>query len=158
MNIKTKKHQLNSRTYTALAMKNILSEWWWVWGVPLAILLVPIFYAPALWWCIGIAFTLSVLYLLFWLIQFTGITQMEQSKFLFQKLSYEINSRQILMKINPREGMPISWGQIKRVKKGKDYFLLFISKVQLIHLPFKIFNSTHEIKFFETILKRKNLL
>jgi hypothetical protein len=54
--------------------------------------------------------------------------------------------------------MPISWEQIKRVRQDKDAFLLIISKVHLVHLPYKIFNSSHEIKFMETILKRKGLL
>ena len=32
---------------------------------------------------------------------------------MFEKFSYEISSQQILMKINPREGMPLKWDQIK---------------------------------------------
>ncbi len=158
MTIKTKKYQLTNQTFISLAMKNVLLDFWWVWFVPVAILLIPIFYAPALWWCVSIALTLSVLYVLFWLIQFTGITQMEQAKFLFQKLYYEISSKQILIKLNAREGMPIQWNQIKKVKQRKDAYLLIISRGQMIYLPFKIFKSESEIKFMETILKRKNLL
>ena len=85
-------------------------------------------------------------------------TQMEQSKILFEKLSYEINSKHILIMLNAREGMPIAWNQIKKVKKGKDHFLFIISKGQFIHLPYKIFKSDNEIKFVDTILKRKNFL
>ena len=80
---------------------------------------------------------------------------MEQSKILFEKLSYEIDSRQILIKLNAKQGMPIKWDQIVSAKKGKDYFMLKVNKVQIIHLPFKIFKSDNEIKFVETILRRK---
>ncbi len=158
MNIKTKKYQLTNQTFISIALKNVMLDLWWVWLIPVAILLIPIFYIPAFWWCFTIALVLSVLYVLFWVIQFTGITQMEQSKILFEKLSYEINSKHILIMLNAREGMPIAWNQIKKVKKGKDHFLFIISKGQFIHLPYKIFKSDNEIKFVDTILKRKNFL
>ncbi len=95
------------------------------------------------------------LYLLFWLIQFAGVTQLEQGKFMFEKLSYEITSQQIMLKISANQGMPIKWEQIKRANKRKDDFVLFLSKAQLIYLPFKIFNNKNEISFMETVLKRK---
>ena len=83
---------------------------------------------------------------------------MEQGKFMFQKLSYEISSQQILIKVNPKQGMPMKWEQIKRAKHGKDYFVLFASKAQLVYFPYKIFNNDNEIRFMETILKRKGYI
>ena len=77
---------------------------------------------------------------------------------LFERFSYEISSQQILMKINAREGMPMKWDQIKRARVGKDYFVLFINKAQLIYLPFKIFNTENERKFMASILKTKGLV
>jgi hypothetical protein len=109
------------------------------------------------WWITG-ALIAYLLYVLFWLIQFAGVTQMEEGKILFDRLSYEITSQQILIKISSKKGMPIKWDQIKRARVGKDYFILFLSKVQLIYLPFKIFNSGAERKFMITILKRKGLI
>lgn len=98
-----------------------------------------------------------ILYWVFWLIQFAGVTQMEQNKVIFEKMSYEIDSRQILMKLNTKQGMPIKWDMIKKAEITKDAFILTMSKAQFIHLPFKIFNSDNEKKFLETILKRKEL-
>ena len=49
------------------------------------------------------------LFLLFWWIQFYGVTQLEQGKALFERFSYEITGQQIVMKFNPREGMPMKW-------------------------------------------------
>jgi hypothetical protein len=77
---------------------------------------------------------------------------------LFEKFSYEISSQQIIMKINPREGMPLKWDQIQRAVVGKDHFVLYVNKAQLIHLPFRIFNTENERKFLNSILKTKGLL
>lgn len=156
MIVKTKKYKLATGTYIKLALKNILKEQWWVFLIVIAIM-CGYFLVPSHWWITGalIAFTL---YILFWLIQFAGVTQLEQNKVLFEKLSYEIDSRQVLIKINTKQGMPITWNNVKKAAIGKDYFLLVVSKAQLIHLPFKIINSENERKFIETILRRKGYI
>jgi hypothetical protein len=157
MIIKTRKYQLPTSTYIKLGLKNVLRQQWWVLLIALAIASGTFFIPETSWFIIGAIIGL-VLYILFWLIQFAGITQHEQGKILFNRLSYEIDSRQVLVKISSKQGMPIKWEQIKRAKKGKDFFVLYVSKAQLIHLPFKIFNSQHEIKFLETVLKRKGYI
>ena len=156
MIIKTKKYQLETGTFIKAGMKNILLEQWWVILIALAIS-CGYFWIPSAWWMIGAGIA-YVLYVLFWLIQFAGVTQMEQSKFLFEKLSYEITSQQILIKLNTKQGMPVKWEQIKRAQIGKSHFIFFLSKVQMIYLPFKSFNSDNERKFLETILKRKGYI
>lgn len=153
MIVKTKKYQLTTGTYIKLAMFNLLRKQWWVLLITLA-LMSGAFFIWSIWWIIGPLIAL-VLYMLFWLIQFTGVTQMEQNKILFERLSYEINSQQVLIKVNPRQGMPLKWDMIKDARIGKDYFVLIVSKAQLVHLPFRIFNTENEKKFVETILKRK---
>ena len=87
-----------------------------------------------------------------------GVTQLEQSKFLFNKLNYQLSSQQILGKLSAKQGMPMTWDQIKRASVQKEAFILFVSKAQLIYLPHRIFNSDNEVKFFETILKRKGYI
>lgn len=156
MIIKTKKYQLPTGTYIKMGLINIIKEQWWVILIALAICL-GFFWIASIWWFIG-AIIAYGLYVLFWAIQFTGVTQMEQNKVIFEKLSYEIDSRQILMKLNVREGMPVQWNMIKRVEMTKDAYVLYMSKAQFIHLPFRIFNSDNERKFMETILKRKELI
>ena len=156
MIVKTKKYQLSTKKYIKLGMLNILRSQWWVILIALAIAAMT-FVIPSNWWWIGslIAF---VLYGLFWLVQFAGVPQLEQNKILFERLNYEITSQQILIKLNPKQGMPMKWENIKRVFVGKDFFLLVLSKAQFIYLPFKIFNSENERKFMETILRRKNYI
>ena len=156
MIVKTKKYKLETGTYIKLGLQNILKEQWWV------LLIYPVicsmyFIIPSYWWIIGASIAL-VLYILFWVIQFAGIPQLEQNKVLFEKLGYEIDSRQILVKVSAKQGMPITWDMIKRAFISKNHFVLVVSKAQLIHLPFRIFNNENQVKFVETILKRKGLI
>jgi len=156
MIVKTKKYKLDTGTYVKLGMKNVLKQQWWVFLIAIAIACMSLF-IWSIWWIIGAAIAL-VLYLLFWLIQFYGIPQLEQNKILFDRLSYEISSKEIMIKVNPRQGMPLKWDNIKRASMGKNYFLLVVSKAQLIYLPFKIFNTDNERRFLETVLKRKGFI
>lgn len=157
MIVKTKNYKLEKKTYINLALKNILMKQGWIAASVAIALCLCFFWVPSIWWFIG-AFVGLGLYLLFWWIQFYGVTQLEQGKMLFERFSYEINSQQILMKINPREGMPLKWEQIAKADVGKDYFLLIVNKAQMIYLPFKIFNSENERKFLLSILKNKGLV
>jgi hypothetical protein len=156
MIVKTKKYQLPTGKYIKLGMMNILKKQWWVILIALGISSMTLV-IPSHWWWIGASIAF-VLYGLFWLIQFAGVTQLDQNKILFERLSYEITSQQIMIKLNPKQGMPMKWENIKSAKIGKDFFLLVISKAQFIHLPFRIFNSDNDRKFMETILRRKNYI
>ncbi len=158
MIVKTKKYQLPKKTYVKVGLLALLrKQWWYIFG-PLALASIAIFLPSYKWWFIISAFLIAAGYILFWAIQFAGVTQMEQSKVMFEKLSYEIDSRQVLIKLNAKQGSPIQWNMIKQASKDKDYFLLQISKAQLIYLPFRIFNSENDIKFVETILRRKEYI
>jgi len=156
MIVKTRNYRLEKKDYIRMAMRNILKQQWWVGLIVLAICLCYL-WIPSFWWFIG-AVLGAGLYLLFWWIQFYGVTQLDQGKMLFERFSYEITSQQIVMKLNPREGMPMKWDQIKRAQVGKDYFLLVVNKAQFIHMPFKIFNTDNERKFVASILKTKGLV
>jgi hypothetical protein len=156
MIVKTKKYQLETGTYIKLGLTNILKEQWWV--VLIALAIGSGYFWIASWWWISMAILAYALYWLFWVIQFAGVTQMEQNKVIFEKMSYEIDSRQILMKLNAQQGMPIKWDLIKKVDLTKEAYILTMSKAQFIYLPFKIFNTENERKFLEAILRRKGYL
>ncbi len=156
MIVKTKKYKLPTNTYVQLGLKNILREQWWVFLIALAVM-SGTFWVPTVWWAVVTGAGL-LLYFLFWVVQFYGVTYLEQNQLLFDRLSYEISSPQIVMQVSTKQGMPIGWDQVKRVIKQKNAFLLVISKAHLIYWPYKIFNSQHEVKFVETLLKRKGLL
>ncbi len=139
-----------------LGLRNIIREQWWVFVIALVIV-SGTFFVKTIWFVLGASIGL-LLYFLFWAIQFYGITYLAQNKLLFERLRYEISSQHIMIQLTAKQGMPIAWEQVKRATQGRDYFLLVISKAHLIYLPYKIFNSKHEIKFVETILKRKALI
>jgi hypothetical protein len=155
MIVRTKNYRLEKKDYIRFALFGVLRQQWWVSLIFLAICAC-YFLAPSFWWFIG-AVLAAGLYLLFWWIQFYGVTQLDQGKMLFERFSYEINSQQIIMKLNAREGMPMKWDQIKRASVRKDSFLLIVNKAQLIHLPYRIFNSDNERKFVLSILRTKGL-
>lgn len=161
MNVKTKKYQLDTKTYRRIALKNVRKSQWWL---PLTIfggfivlnLLINLVYSN--YW-IYIFAPLGVgLYYLFWWVQFTGAPQLEQMKPMFQRLSYEISGKELLLKMSAREGMQIKWDMIKKAEKDKEGFTLYLSKAQFIHLPFRIFNSDNDVRFTEALLKRRKLL
>lgn len=154
---KTKNYKLEKKTYIRLAFKNIMKQQGWIAGLAFIAICLGYLWIPSVWWFIG-AVTGLALYLLFWWIQFYGVTQLEQGKMLFEKFSYEIGSQQILMKINPREGMPLKWDQIQKAYVDKNAFVLFVNKAQIIYWPFRIFNTDNERKFVNSILKTKGYI
>lgn len=156
MIVKTKNYKLDKKTYINLALKNVLKKQGWMAAAGAFIICLGYIWVPGIWWFVAAIVGLG-LYLLFWWIQFYGVTQLEQGKMLFEKFSYEITSQQIIMKINAREGMPLKWDQISRAQITKDAFVLFVNKAQLIHLPFKIFNTENERKFLASVLRNKGL-
>ena len=156
MIVKTKKYALDKKAYMKAGLKNVFLDQWWVILIALAISAMT-FVVPSNWWWIGALIALT-LYVLFWVIQFVGVSQLEQSKMLFEKLSYEIDSRQIMIKLNSKQGMPMKWDQIKRAWIGKDQIVLVVSKAQLMLFPHNVFKTQNEVKFIETILKRKGLV
>jgi len=155
MIIKTKKYQLGTNQYIKISIVQLLlSQWYYIAGGTLLLSGLLFF---SWWWAILVVLA-PVLYIGFWYVQFYGVTMMPDSKMLFDKYFYEIDSRQILLKLNQKQGMQIGWDKIQSAKKTKDAFVLMISKAQFFYLPYKIFNTETETKFFESILKRKELL
>ena len=184
MIVKTKKYALDQKTYVNIALRQwVKDNWKWAF-VPLALILLNVVLSltnvyPNYWIYIVIVL-LTVLYVVFWAVQITGISQMEQSKALFDKYVYEIDSRQILMRINAKEGGILKWSQIDSVIKDKEAYILFLNnadamanakaswiakivtkglaKAQFIYLPFSIFTSDNDLRFTDALLKRKGLL
>jgi len=156
MKVITRNYRMDKQDYIRLAFRAALKQQWWAALIALAICAC-YFLAPSFWWIVAGVLAYG-LFALFWYIQFYGITQLDQGKPLFERYSYEITSVQILMKLDARQGMPINWDQIQRAVIGKDYFLLFINKAQLVYWPFKIFSTENERKFVISILRNKKLI
>jgi hypothetical protein len=184
MIVKTKKYALDQKTYINIALRQWLKDnWKWAF-VPLGLIILNVILnitgAYQNYWIYIVIVLLTILYVLFWAVQITGIAQMEQSKALFQKYVYEIDSRQILMRINAKEGGILKWSQIGSVIKDKDAYILFLdnaeamkgvkatwiartvtkglAKAQFLYLPFTIFTSDNDLRFTDALLRRKGLL
>ena len=156
MIVRTKRFALPKKTYVLLACRNLIRTQWWVFLAYAAVNALA-FFLPSWWWFWGSTGVL-LLYWLFWFLQFYGLGHLEQFKIYFQPMRYEISSKEVIMRISTKHGMPISWSMIKSASLRKGCFVLHLNKAQLIYLPFKVFNSPHEIKFVETILRRKRYL
>ncbi len=157
MIVRTKNYKLDKKVYIRLAFQRIMRRQGWIAALAAFVICLGYIWVPSIWWFIGAIVGLG-LYMLFWWVQFYGVTQLEQGRLLFERFSYEISSQQILMKKSPREGMPLKWDQIIGADIGKDHFVLFVNKAQLIHLPFRIFSTENERKFLASVLKNKGLV
>ena len=153
MIVRTKKFQMEKSQYIKKGFFNLLKEQWWVFIIYIGICGI-YYFSPSVWWIIGGTIALFI-YIIFWLIQFFGVTQVEQSSYMFGRNSYEISSGQIMMKISNKQGMPIKWDTIQKVIIHKDCFLFKLNIVQYIIFPFRVFNNENEIRFIKSILSRK---
>ncbi|MEY4987343.1 MAG: hypothetical protein RL567_1122 [Bacteroidota bacterium] len=160
--IKTKKYGLEKNKYIAMCMRQLFAnQWKWAF-LPLALVGLNVFLNLSgtykNYW-IYIFLAIGVLgYVLFWLIQFTGITQLAQYKQLFDKYRYEIDSRQIFMKISDKEGGMIKWDMILSAYKDKEAYVLEMGKYQFIYLPLAIFNNDNDRKLMDKIMRDKGLI
>ena len=163
MAVKTKRFSLDKKKYINVAFRQ---QWeaqkiWLL--LPLGLLLLNAVLGVTgvypNYWVYILVIVATGLYIGFWYVQFMGVTQLEQYKQLFDKYIYEIDSRQILVKVNAKEGGVMPWDQIKSATKAKDgSYLLNITRGQFLHFPAEVFNSEHDIRLFERILKQKSLL
>jgi membrane protein insertase Oxa1/YidC/SpoIIIJ len=175
--IRTKKHQLDKDLFTRLALGQVWRSEWWYALIPLVLFLLPAIFSFS-WWWVAIAVIVTILFVALRSAQVVGLTRVEQGNPLFEKMTYEIDQRQILMKRNEREGMALTWDMIQKAKREEDAFMLWLqppTASQLpggwkgwiartfqapvfIHLPYRIFIGANDIKLMESLLRRKNLL
>ncbi len=156
MIIKTKKYSLPKSKYIKTVFKALIHKKWWHALIPL-IFMVFFFYIKWKKSAIG-CIVLSGGYILFRYIQVYALTLVEGNKMLFQPFNYQISSKYILMQINPKQGMNITWEKVRKAEQGEDFFTLYMSSFHFIHLPKKIFKSPQDILFFTMLLKRKKLI
>lgn len=175
--IRTKKYQLDKDLFTRIAVIKVWKSEWWYALIPFILLLIPAIFSFSWWWVVA-AVIVTLLFVLIRSAQVMGVTRMEQGNVLFEKLTYDIDNRQILMKRNEREGMAITWDMIQTVQRDDDAYLLWLKPPTadqlpsgwkgwvartfqapiFIQLPYKIFNSQNDMKLMDSLLRRKNLI
>jgi hypothetical protein len=162
MIVKTKKFALDKKLYINKAFKNQMkTSWKWL-LIPAAVAILGLVLhftgTYKNWWIPITAVIGGGLFVAFWYIQFYAATQMEQNKQMFDKFAYEIDSRQILVKINAKEGGIVKWDTILSAEKDETGYFLHIGRGQFLHFANNVFTSENDQKLLESILRRKNLL
>jgi hypothetical protein len=175
--IRTKKYQFDPNTYTRIAMAEVWKKEWWRALIPFAVGLLPAIIWPSWWWLL-LAVLLAAVFVLVRSSLVTGVTQMEQSKPLFERMSYEADQRQLVLRQSEQKAMALPWEQIGRVRRDPDAYLLYFKQVEppaelaswrrwvartfdvpvFLHLPIRLFNNDNDRKLFEALLRRKGLL
>ena len=156
MIIRTRKYKIPKSKYIKITFRNLLRKRWWI-ALLVGLISFLFFYTGHS--TLGtISVVLFVLFFLFTFFQVYAVTMLDQNKILFDPFSYQISSKNILMQLTTKQGMTIEWEQIKWVKKDKKNFTLFLSPVQFIYLPHRVFRTPQEITFMNILLQRKRLL
>ena len=156
MQIRTNKHQIPKKLYIRTCFEQVMRDYWWAWGIPPLFLIVGIFYA--FWTMFTIAITLAILYPLFAYLVLMALSEVPENKAMFSRLSFDISPQNITMRINPREGMNVTWDKIKKVVIKEDYFMMHMERFQFLHIPIKIFKNKNDVGLFKLILRRKGFL
>lgn len=159
LSVKTKRYQLPTQTFIRIGFTTVIQRYWWAFLLPTAVILGSFFVGGSgmVWMIVG-AVVVTLLYLLFWYIQFYGITQLPQGKTLFEKYSYEFKNEHVIIKKNEKEGMVLPWAQIQSAEMRDDCLLLWVGRFQFFYIPYSIFTSDNERKWLETLLRRKKLV
>ena len=175
--IRTKKTQLTTDMYTRLVMGEVWKKDWYYALIPFALGLLPALFVHS-WWWLALSVVLTVLFVLFRSAQVTGVTQMEQSKPLFERMNFEMDNKQLLLRVGPEKAMQLTWDMIGKARRDADAYLLYLKPGTppadtagwrlwlartfdvpvFLHLPLRVFNSPNDLKLFEALLRRKNLL
>lgn len=175
--IRTKKTQLTTDTYTRLVMTEVWKKDWVYALIPFALGLLPVVFVHS-WWWLALAVVLTLVFVLFRSAQITGVAQMEQTKPLFERMTFEMDQKQLLLRVGPDKAMQLTWDLIGHARREADAYLLYLKPGAppvgmapwrlwlartfdvpvFLHLPLRIFNSPNDLKLFEALLRRKNLL
>ena len=177
MAIRTKKTQFSTDDYTKIAMAEVWRKDWPYALIPFVLGLLPALFVHSFWWLL-LAVVLTLLFVVLRSAQVQGVTQMEQSKPLFERMAFEIDNRNVLMRVSPEKAMQLTWDMIGRVRRHDSSYLLYLKPGTppaglaawrlwvartfdvpvFLQLPYKIFNSDNDRKLFEAMLRRKDLL
>ena len=158
--ILTKKTQMDVKQYIQLGMKKVIRKFWFAFLVPPALLLPAIIWPGALVWLIVTALVVTILYFVFWYVQFYGLSIAPQGKALFERQLYAITPEYLGMMKSETDpqGMMIPWDKIELVERTDKEFVMHLTLAHMLIIPFDIFKSQQDQNFAEAIMRRRNLL
>ena len=156
MNIITKPFTMPIGSYVKVAFINAVKEQWYVTVIAVVLFGVSLYFHDTT--CAVLCCVAETLYLMFWVAQFYGVSKLPQGKIMFQKLFYEFNESEILMHVDVMRAAKIEWSSIKKCKRYKNAYVIFLSKANVVYLLDSVFRSKMEFNLFETLLKRKKIM
>jgi hypothetical protein len=74
---------------------------------------------------------------------------------MFQKMYLEFDGDKILMHFFDRRCALFSLSSVKKIVRRKDYYVLFLSRTQIIYIPKTSFSSQFDVKMFDLLLEKK---
>lgn len=151
MKVSTKYFSLPIGIYVKECFLNGIKSQWYV--SLLLIISISVGFWFKMLWLIITASIFEVLYLLFWLLQFYAVQYIPQNQIMFKKMYYEFLDDKILMHLDAKMCAQFFWSFVKKIKRRKKYYILFLSKAQIIYVPKDSFSSQFELNMFEVLLK-----
>lgn len=158
--ILTKKTQMEVKQYIQLGMKKVIRKFWYAFLVPPAIIIPGFIWTGALVWLIVGALLVTILYFLFWYVQFYGLSIAPQGKALFERQLFAITPDFVGMMKSETDpqGMMIPWDKVTQVDRTDKEYVLHLTLAHMVIIPFEVFKSQQDQNFTEAILRRRNLL
>ena len=157
MIVKSRRYQISIVKYIAInLLERLKKHLIWLLPISAVIISIPIIYNDSLLVCIIVGILLLIFYILFWVTQFFAFSQLEENKFFFQKIYYEISDKRILIHTSTKKTFAILWPRVKKVRKTKSAYIIICDVAFILYIPFKIIRNSNDRLLLRNILKNKN--
>jgi hypothetical protein len=146
--IKTKSIKLTPKSYFKVLISNyFLLRWWlylFIWLVTVFLIFVKFDYFTVF------MIVFSIIYPLMLVFTYWRYANSKDNKIAFIERYYEIDEEKMTAYLEDGTINPFKFSYIIKIRKRKEYWLLYISKSQFIYLPLSSFASENDFDRFKT--------
>ena len=153
LNFTTKEFSITQNEYFRILFRRHLEKRWWVFV--LIFLFSILGYEAGVLSVILLFTTLLTLYMIYVLARCYLISNPKDNGFVFRERYYEIDADFITSHLKDGSLIKIKFSDITKAIKGKEYFILYLTKFLFFYLPFNQFNDPAHVPALETLLKVK---
>lgn len=156
----TRKTEMDKKLYINMALKKALRKYWFAFFVPPALLIPGFIWPSSMIWMVVTSIVVTILYVLFWYMQFYGMTILPQGKQLFEKQLFAILPEYIGVMKSEKDpqGMMLPYDKIEQVEKTGNSYIIHLTMAHIVIMPFDIFQSQQDMNYFEALLRKYKLL
>lgn len=152
MEIVTNQISLTKKQYFNILVINWIATRWWI-------LVIVFCTAFILKTEVGNFFKVfSFLYPAFVVIYLWFYAKTKQNKAFFKERYYKIDGSTLYCETKYNETGTVNLDTVVKVKKRRNYYLVYLSKAQFFYIPVKSFKNQEDIGTFTHILKERNLI